>query len=460
MSDLQIELKRYVWNTSDRLRGFKNEEDSQRLILETIFMKILLDANGDKNNYIFNQGLLSENLDEVQLREIRDEYGVEKFIDSVKLLVEDNPHFLSDVFKDIYLLENKDLRSASANILRDLSDLDFKPIINNRKDMSNIFIGFIDSFLKASLAEGMSPPSIKNIITKLLEKENIETIYNPTIGIGGLVIDVAKNHKSSIIHGQELNMDVLSICKMMLIVNGMGENIRNINAGDVLSNPGNTEGDTLKKYDCIVASPPFGVRVWGYNQLTDDKFNRFHRGLPPKTAADFAFLSHIVESLNDNGVAVALVSNGILFRGGAEGIIREKFIKENIIDCVIGLPGNMLYNTALPVSLLVFRKNRRREDILFIDVKKEEKISKSITVLSEEQINRVVDCYHDFKSIEGISRVVSPKEVLENEYNLSVSRYISNFEREELDLYMINENVKELERKLDIIKEEFEKYLT
>lgn len=456
---LMNQIERFAWNSSDKLRGSMVSQEGHRIVLEAVFAKILLDAIEDKDNYILELLSINKDFDNPKLKYIDDENIVDRFISAVNDLIKENSNYLAGIFKDIFVLMDKELRYCSASILRDLSDIEFKTVIRSTEDLGSLFNRLVNLYLKTSISEHSTAPSINNLVAKLLEKESIKTVYDPTVGSGGLVIDVANQHKNSIIYGQEISEDALSICKMVFIINGKGININNLFLGDVLINPGNIEGNELKKFDCIVSAPPFGVAVRGYQQLSADRFNRFHRGLPSKSAGDYAFLSHIVESLEDTGVAIVLVANGIFFRGGLEAVIREQFIKENLIDCIIGLPGNMLYNTAIPTSLIVFRKNRKLENILFINVKKEEKISKVNTVLSEDEINSIADCYLNYEAIEGFSILVEQKQIADNDYNLNISRYISTFEREILDLEKVNNNVKILEKKLLSIQGEFNQYL-
>lgn len=454
MKDLRNEIHKYTFASMDKMRGFKTAEESQRFILESIFAKMIIDASKEKSNFIIELLNVNNEFDSLELSNIKDNQGVKVFISALTKLVQDNNKYLSGVFKDIYLLQDKNLANLGDSILRDLNNVDFQPYINNCSEIGELFDEFFEHCLNQTMSPNLTSKSIKRLFSDLLEKDNFKTVYDPAIGIGGLVTGVASKHKDTVIYGQEIDEDTLSICKMMLIATGKGESINNITLGDVLIEPGNADGKELKKYDCIVSAPPFGLSVSGYQHLENDRYDRFHRGLPPKSAADYAFLSHIVESLKDDGVAVVQVSNGILFRGGNEGKIREQFINENIIDCIIGLPGNMLYNTAIATSLIIMRKNRKRKNILFNDVKKEEKISRTITVLSSDEIKRIVNSYSDYKSIEGFSTVVSQEQIIENDYNLNVSRYISNYEKEELDLETINNNIGQLEKKLiDIQKE-------
>ena len=238
------------------------------------------------------------------------------------------------------------------------------------------------------------------------------------------------------IYGQDINNEMIRICKMQLILDKRIEELDNINQGNTIVNPGNIDENGLRKFDCIVCDPPYGLRDWGYEEILNyDPYNRFHRGMPSKSLGDYAFITHVIESLNSEGIAIMIEPAGVLFREGAEGILRQKFVEENLIDTVIALPNNMMFGTAIPVNLIIFNKAKKEKDILFIDVAKEVMVNKVLTTLSEEMVKRIVKVYEERIDIGGFSRKVDIDEIQLNNFNLNIQRYIEDVnEKEALDI--------------------------
>jgi type I restriction enzyme M protein len=247
-----------------------------------------------------------------------------------------------------------------------------------------------------------------------------------------------------------------------------GKDSARLEWGDTLNNPLLVENDKLMKFDLVIANPPFSLSKWGAENATGDKYNRFHRGIPPKDKGDFAFISHMVEVAKPKSGRVAvIVPHGVLFRGGAEGKIRQAMLEENIIDAVIGLPAGLFQTTGIPVAILIIDRSRekgganeKKKDILFIEASKEYKSGKAQNSLSEDNIEKIYSTYAERKVIEKFSRTVEIGEVKENDYNLNITRYIDTFEEEEeVD---ISANLKELEKlnpELDKLEKEMGRYL-
>lgn len=443
MVDIEKIIVDKLWKGLNILRGYLELNVAQRLFRELLFIKLLNDELRKGNEYFIDRvnGIL--NLDicidkiEIIFNELRDFINSNEYLDG--LIVE--------IFR---LEESKDYK-----ILRELLDL-LNSIDNNTELKSSVLYKyFLDLTFKNNKREVTSSPGINQLVSSLLEEKEIESIYDPAIGTGLLTLDVASNHNNVKIYGQDINREMLSICKMLLILDERIEDIENISEGNTIVNPGNVKEDKLQKFDCIVCNPPFGLKDWGYNEVVSyDKFDRFHRGFPSRSLADYAFITHAVESLNDNGVAVMIEATGVLFREGAEGIIREKLIDENLIDCIIALPNNMMYGTAIPVNLMIFNKNKKTEDVLFIDISKEVDVNKVLTTINNETINKVVKIYNERLEIQGLSKKVYEAEIKENNCNLNVQRYIEEYiEKEVLDINEINSNINNLRNKLANIQE-------
>jgi len=240
--------------------------------------------------------------------------------------------------------------------------------------------------------------------------------------------------------------------------------------GDTLRNPKHLEGDTIMKFDTVVANPPFSLDKWGQDDLEEDKYNRFSRGLPPKSKGDWAFISHMIESAYEgSGMVGVVIPHGVLFRGSAEGRIRKKVIEDNLLEAVIGLPANLFYGTGIPAAILLFNKGRdKRKDVLFIDASEDYASGKNQNELLPKHINRIVLTYEDFKANKLKPGVIEDKysyvatldEVEENEFNLNIPRYVDTFEEEaEVDIKAVQTEIETLEKELVEVREQMNGYL-
>ena len=232
--------------------------------------------------------------------------------------------------------------------------------------------------------------------------------------------------------------------------------------GDTLNNPKLIEGDTTMKFDVVVANPPFSLDKWGAEKASSDKFNRFWRGVPPKNRGDYAFILHMIETaVADGGKVGVVVPHGVLFREGSEGKIRRHFIEQdNCLDAVIGLPQNLFFGTGIPAAILIFKKNRTAEDILFIDASREYASGKNQNILRNCDIEKIVDTYKKRSTIDKYSYVATLDEVKENEYNLNIPRYVDTFEEEaEIDIQATQKEIENLEKQLADVQSKMKGYL-
>ena len=224
----------------------------------------------------------------------------------------------------------------------------------------------------------------------------------------------------------------------------------------------------LQKFEIVVANPPFSLDKWGAENLESDEFHRFHRGMPPKSKGDYAFISHMVEVAKEKqGRVAVIVPHGVLFRGASEAAIRKSLIEENILDAVIGLPSGLFQTTGIPVAILIFDKSRQvgganenRKDILFIDASKEYIQNKTQNELSSEIIDKIYTTYKERKEIEKYSHKASYEEVKENDYNLNIPRYVDTFEEEEqVDMKEIANKIESLEKELETVTKAMQEHL-
>jgi type I restriction enzyme M protein len=295
----------------------------------------------------------------------------------------------------------------------------------------------------------------------LLEPKPGETIYDPACGSGSLLIRVAREVGSSdyFLYGQEVNGGTWALCKMNMFLHGVDN--AHIEWGDTLNNPKLVEGDHLKKFHVVVANPPFSLDKWGAENAASDQFRRFHRGTPPKSKADYAFVSHMVESAVEDGGRVGLiVPHGVLFRGGAEAKIRQGLIEENLVDAVIGLPTNLFFGTGIPAAILLFRKGRTTKDIMFIDGSRDYADEKGQNRLRPQDIEKVVAAFKAASDVEGYAHRTSVEEIRGNDYNLNIPRYVETFQQQpEVDLGAIQREITSLEAELSKTRQAVSEHL-
>ena len=334
-----------------------------------------------------------------------------------------------------------------------------------------------------------TPSAVSELMGKLTAPRQGDSIYDPTCGSGSLLIRTARqtgDFDKVAIYGQEMNGSSWSMARMNLFIHGIHVNGDAIAWGDTLSNPQHLDSDgNLKQFDVIVANMPFSLDKWaeGFNpggqedgdskdkkfKMTAnlDPYHRFDWGVPPASKGDWAFLLHMLYSLQSNGRMAAVVPHGVLFRGSAEGRIRQTVIEKNLLDAVIGLPANLFYGTSIPACILVFKKNRATNDVLFIDASgKDEngnlryRKDKNQNKLDPEHVEAIFKAYTDRVDVERFAHVASLEEIQANDYNLNIPRYVDMFEEEELvDIEVVQGSIQRLKAEIAEAEAELDKYL-
>lgn len=314
--------------------------------------------------------------------------------------------------------------------------------------------------------------SVARLLARLSQPKEGARICDPAMGSGGLLLmtgeEIEKNYgsKNYALYGQESTGSTYQLARMNMFLHD--KDSARLEWGDTLNNPLLVENDRLMQFDVCVANPPFSLKKWGAENAEADQYNRFHRGIPPKDKGDFAFITHMIETAKPKtGRVAVIVPHGVLFRGGAEGKIRQAMLEENVIDAVIGLPAGLFQTTGIPVAILILDRSREmggvneaKKDILFIEASKEFVPGKARNTLSPENANKIYDTYAERKKIEKFSRLVGPDEIKENDYNLNITRYVDTFvEEEEIDIAANLKELAELGPELDKLEEEMEGYL-
>ncbi|MDD9791743.1 N-6 DNA methylase [Priestia megaterium] len=315
-----------------------------------------------------------------------------------------------------------------------------------------------------------TPEDISYLIAKLVEPKEEDTIYDPTVGSGSLLIKVAEEIESKkfYLYAQEKNRNMYDLCKMNIIINGMFNNINALEWKDTFANPLiKKENNELMKFKVIVSHIPFFEKNW-WKSETDpmlDTCNRFHKEVSKLNKGDYAFISHIVSTMDEqDGRAAVIVPHGVLFRIGIEADIRKDLIEEDLIEAVIGLPSNLLYSTSIPVSIIIFNKKRKRKGILFIDASKDFINNRAKNKLSEDNIRKIVTTYKECKTEIRYSSLISKEEIRKNDYNLNITRYIDTFistsKKENVNTDDINKEIASLEKEISETQEKLEGYLS
>ena len=484
----QYEINNTVWKACDTFRGTIDATQYKDYILTMLFIKYITDVNKEKKqDYLkkYDGDLarveralknerfkMPENSSFDFVYEKRNEVNLGELINiALEELEEANRSKLEKVFRNIdynseaNLGQTKDRNRRLKNLLADFETLDLRPSNLEGNDViGDAYEFLIEKFASDAgkkAGEFYTPKGVSILLAKLIEPKDGDRICDPTCGSGSLLLKVAKEVGSQnlSLNGQEVNGSTWALARMNMFLHEM-DNAR-IEWGDTLNSPKLIENDALMKFDIVVANPPFSLDKWGAENASADTYNRFHRGVPPKSKGDFAFISHMIETLNQHGKAGVVLPHGVLFRGSSEGKIRKKLIDENYLKAVVGLPANLFYGTGIPASILIFDKNKgENTDILFIDASREYANSKNQNELRPEDITKIYNTYANAKTIDKYSYKATLEEIQENDYNLNIPRYVDTFEEEEpIDIAATQTEIAALKKELVSVEKTMDTYL-
>ena len=460
----QDEVNQAVWAACDTFRGTVDGSVYKDYILTMLFLKYLSDVwNDHYDNYKKEYGdapdliiemmknerfILPEQANFYTLYAKRNQAGNGERIDKALHAIEEaNITKLRDVFQDISFNSNKLGEEAQKNeLLKDLLEdfakdsLNLKPSrIGNLDIIGNAYEFLIKKFAASSgrsAGEFYTPPEVSELMAKIMQPKEGDEICDPTCGSGSLLMKCGRiiqeqyHSKKYALYGQEAIGSTWALAKMNMFLHG--EDNHRIEWGDTIRNPKllNTE-DHLKHFDIVVANPPFSLDKWGIGTAESDKFSRFRRGTPPRTKGDYAFILHMIETMKPKTGRMAVVApHGVLFRGSSEGKIRQKLIEENALDTVIGLPEKLFYGTGIPAAILIFKKRKTDDKVLFIDASRDFVSGKNQNQLSDDHIDKIFNAYKTRQSIDKYAYLATPTEIAENDYNLNIPRYVDTFQEE------------------------------
>ena len=493
----QDEVNAVVWKACDTFRGVMASNEYKDFILVMLFVKYLSDLHRERREELEKQFpgkpemvarrlererfQLPEGCDFDSLYRQRDADNLGEIIDQALFSIEDaNKKKLEGVLHTVSFNNEKKLGETEErnqllkHILNDFHDprLDLRPSrIGNLDIIGNCYEYLITRFATESGKKGgefFTPPEVSTLLALLLAPKPGARICDPSCGTGSLLIKVAKQiHEPDgspsndfSIYGQEINNSTYALSRMNMFLHGIDD--ARIEWGDTLNNPKLVEDDHLLQFDAVVANPPFSLDKWGAENAANDRYGRFQRGIPPKSKGDYAFILHMVETAKPgSGKVAVVVPHGVLFRGAAEGIIRKALIEENTLDAVIGLPANLFYGVGIPVAILVFNKGRKHTDVLFINAKDQFAQGTNMNKLRPEDLDKVMDTYKAYQTIEKYAHRATREEIAENDYSLNIPHYVDTCEEEEpVDLKTVQEEIASLEGGLTKARNEMQEHLS
>jgi len=497
----QEEVNSTLWRACDTFRGKIDSSIYKDYVLVMLFIKYVSDiykehkeelmAKYNNDEEMVQRQMSYERfvLDEIStfdhIYDKRNQSDIGETINKALAHVEEeNKTKLRGVFKNIdfnseaVLGNTKERNSMLKHLLEDFRDLDLRPSRLIGEDIiGNSYEYMIANFASDAGKKGgefFTPSEVSELLARLVKPEENDRIYDPTCGSGSLLIKAFNKipDRKAQIYGQERNGQTQSLCRMNMFLHNIDD--AKIAWGDTLSNPLHLENDKLMKFQVVVANPPFSLDKWAMGfagEGTDkdfkmeegnDPYKRFGMGVPPTSKGDYAFVLHMIHSLAEGGRMATVLPHGALFRGASEGRIRQQLIDTNLLEAVIGLPSNLFFGTGIPACVLLFKQNRDRSDVLFIDASGDgfyEK-DKNQNKLREEDIQRIVDAYEKYETVDRFAYVATKEEIKENDYNLNIPRYVDSFQEEDMvDMEAVAEKIINIKVELLEVESQMAKYL-
>jgi type I restriction enzyme M protein len=485
----QQDVNNAAWAACDTFRGVMDAAGYKDYILVMLFVKYISDVwqdhyaeykkeYGDDETRILRKlererFILPQGASFYDLYEKRNEPNIGELINIALDAIETaNKSKLEGVFRNIdfnsesNLGRTKDRNRRLKMMLEDFHkpQMDMRPSRISGDVIGNTYIYLIERFASDAgkkAGEFYTPQKVSELVAKLCKPKVGARICDPACGSGGLLIEAAHavGDRNYSLYGMEVNGSTWALCRMNMFLHGADS--ARIEWCNTLTSPTLVENDKLMKFDNIVANPPFSLDKWGADEAEADTYNRFWRGVPPKSKGDYAFISHMIEAaVEKEGRVAVVVPHGVLFRGAAEGRIRQKLIEDNLLDAVIGLPGNLFPTTSIPVAILIFDRSRekgganeKRKDVLFIDASGDYQPGKNQNTLLDTHTKKILDAYEARQSVEKYAHLAEVAEIAENDFNLNIPRYVDTFEEEaEIDIEAVQKEIEQLEGELTEVR--------
>lgn len=465
------QLESHLWKAAWLLKGPVDAADFKTYIFPLLFFKRLSDVHdeeheaalkefgGDEESALFPENYRFQVPEGCHWRDVRAvTVNVGQALQTALRGIEHaNPHTLYGIFGDAQWT-NKD--RLPDKLLRDLIEhFSALPLGNSGAEadiLGQAYEYLIKCFADATnkkAGEFYTPRSVVRLMVNILDPREGESIYDPTCGTGGMLLEAIHHVKETHgdvrtlwgkLYGQERNLTTSAIARINLFLHGATD--FQIVRGDTLRNPAFFTGDNLATFDCVIANPPFSLEKWGDEVWSSDPYGRNFAGMPPAKNGDYAFVQHMVKSMAPTTGRMAVVlPHGALFRMGKEGEIRKKLLGMDVLEAVIGLGPNLFYGTGLAACILVFRQKKakeRRNKVLIIDASKEFKTGRAQNELLPEHVERIHGWVRDYADVAGVARVVTLEEIAANDFNLNIPRYVEP--KVDLEVLTVEEAMKRL----------------
>ena len=494
------QINRVVWNACDTFRGVIDPSQYKDYVLTMLFLKYLSDVykakyteyleryEGDRERAArsmrHERFVVPETSSFDYLYQHRTADNIGELIDMALADIEDaNREKMSSedggsIFRNISfnsanLGEPKEKNARLKNLLADFNELTLdESHLENSDVIGEAYMFLIEKFASDAgkkAGEFFTPAEVSTLLARLTKSKPGARICDPACGSGSLLIKAGKEVGSNnfSLYGQEVNGSTWALAMMNMFLHGFDNAV--IRWGDTLRNPKLKEDDRLMKFDTVVANPPFSLDKWGADEAAHDPYNRFWRGIPPKSKGDWAFISHMIEVAREgSGKVGVVIPHGVLFRGASEGKIRQQVIDENLLEAVIGLPANLFFGTGIPAAIAIFNKGKATDHVLFVDASREYESGKNQNRLRPQDIDHIVAVYRQFTAgqlepgvvEERYAFVATPADIRENDYNLNIPRYVDTFEEEaEVDIPAVQREIDALEQELAQVQAQMNDYL-
>ena len=480
------ELKSYLWESANILRGSIDAADFKNYILGMLFFKRLSDVYDEEYEKLLEKAgpELASNPD-MYTRFYRPEGCAWNDILNVSVNIGEkinlvfskvtmaNAPKIDDILDRIDFADRTKLNDAALSNL--VQHFNRHKLGND--NVSGDMLGQAYEYLIEQFAddagkkggEFYTPSMVTKLLILMLKPHELESIYDPCCGSGGMLIQAAKylvSHGSEpnrlFMYGQEKNYSTYLIAKMNMVLHDYAD--AHIVHGDTFDDPKYLENGKLKQFHIVLANPPWNYPNWHREMWKNgDPHNRFTFGLPPKGAGDWAWLQLMYASLKPDGRMGIVMDNGVLFRGNSEEKIRKVFVERNLIEAVIGLPPNLFYNTGSPGCLLLFNDNKpeeRKGKVLFIDASKDYLEGKAQNFLRQEDIDKTTEAFDALETVERYCTVAELDEIRENDYNLNIGRYVDTTEPEEpVDIPGVTANLRALQAERAVVQNKLNGFL-